>query len=192
MIRRNRLDMPKIVASQNDWIKLGYQLFSSSGIMGINVDQMSKLLKCNKSSFYWHFKTKDEFIDRIIAHWISSDTHQIIKLVDTELSGRAKFENLVKISFKKDAHLDFVFFLKRYARKNKKITKLIDQIDAERINYVVKLLIEMKYPKKEASIKAQIFYKYLIGYHEMIRYKKQEKDYYKEVMNELNHFIKIK
>ena len=31
--------------------------------------------------------------------------------------------------------------------------------------------------------------KYLIGYHEMIRYKKQVKDYTKEVKNELKQFI---
>ena len=54
--------MPKIIAKKEDWINLGYRLFAEQGVSGINVENMAKILKVNKSSFYWHFKTKKEFI----------------------------------------------------------------------------------------------------------------------------------
>ena len=56
--------MPKIVAQKKDWIELGYKLFSETGISGIVIEKMSKILNCNKSSFYWHFKAKKEFIQQ--------------------------------------------------------------------------------------------------------------------------------
>ena len=74
--------------------------------------------------------------------------------------------------------------------KDKKIQTLIDKIDSQRINYTKSILIEMGFSENEASIKSTLFYKYLIGYHEMIRYKKQSENYIKEVKNELNQFIK--
>lgn len=182
--------MPKIIAKKQDWINLGYKLFSEQGIAGIIVEKMAKKLKVNKSSFYWHFKTKKNFINEIIAYWVSSDTNKIIMLVESKPSGKEKFDALIKLAFKKEPYLDFIFFLKRYALKDKKIQTLIDEIDAQRINYTKSILIEMGVTENEASLKSTLFYKYLIGYHEMIRYKKQRKDYIIEVQTELNQFIK--
>ena len=70
--------MPKIVAQKKDWIELGYKLFSEQGISGVIIEKMSKKLKCNKSSFYWHFKTKKEFIEQLTEYWVDNETEQII------------------------------------------------------------------------------------------------------------------
>lgn len=183
--------MPKLIAKKEDWIVLGYKLFSEKGISGIVVEKMALKLKVNKSSFYWHFKTKKDFISEIITFWVSTETNKVITTVENEPSGKAKFTKLVEISFKKVPHLDFIFFLKRYALKDKEIQCLIDDIDAQRIEYTKNLLIEMGFSNNEAEIKSIIFYKYLIGYHEMIRYKKQSKDYFIEVKNEINQFIEF-
>ena len=182
--------MPKIIAKKQDWINLGYKLFSEQGIKGIVVEKMAKKLKVNKSSFYWHFKTKKDFVTEIVSFWVSENTNQIISLTDSEKSGKEKFEKLIELSFKKDPFLDFNFFLKRYALKDKKIQSDIDKIDNQRIEYTKSILMEMNFSKNEAKSKSQLFYKYLIGYHEMIRYKNQSKNYTIEVKIEINQFIK--
>ena len=183
--------MPKIVASKEDWIKLGYQLFSESGEKGLVVDKMSKLLNCNKSSFYWHFKTKPDFINCLVDYWRSNDTIGIINKVNKEVQAKDKLLKLIEIIFRKDSNLDFNFYLKKYAQSNNRIKTSVDKIDKERINFAMALLIDMGYTKDMASIKAKVFYKYLIGYHEMIRYKKQKKNFLPEVLQELNQFINI-
>lgn len=181
--------MPKIIATKKDWIILGYKLFAKSGSGGIIVEKMAFQLSVNKSSFYWHFKTKKEFINEIISYWIAADTRNIIDEVEAKITVEAKFEELVKIVFKKEPHLDFVFFLKRYARKDKKIQALLDQIDKQRLDYTKKLFMQMGISEKQALLKANLFYKYLIGYHEMIRYKKQSKNYVEDIRAELELFI---
>ncbi|RJE74077.1 TetR/AcrR family transcriptional regulator [Reichenbachiella sp. MSK19-1] len=182
--------MPKIIAKKGDWVNLGYKLFSENGINGIVVEKMAQKLNVNKSSFYWHFRTKKEFVNEIISFWVSADTNKIIARVESQSSVKEKFTTLVELSFKKDPYLDFVFFLKRYALKDKTIQSLIDQTDNQRINYTKGLLFEMGFSENEALTKATLFYKYLIGYHETIRYKEQGKDYIDEVKKELNQFIK--
>ena len=182
--------MPKIIAKKEDWIILGYKLFSEKGISGIVVEKMALKLKVNKSSFYWHFKTKKDYLNEIIAFWVLSDTDRIIKKVESQPFAKVKFNGLIALVFKKEPYLDFIFFLKRYALKDKEIQTLIDSIDDQRIDYTKRILIEMGFSENEAFIKATLFYKYLIGYHEMIRYKKQSKDYIREVRSELNQFIK--
>lgn len=182
--------MPKIIATKGDWIILGYKQFAEMGINGIVVEKMAKKLKVNKSSFYWHFKTKQDFVHEIISYWVLESTNQIISIADSKKSWPKKFEKLIELSFKKDPFLDFNFFLKRYALKHKNIQSIIDKIDHQRIEYTRKILMGMNFSESDATIKAQLFYKYLIGYHEMIRYKKQSKNYTAEVKAEMNQFIK--
>ena len=183
--------MPKIVAQKEDWITEGFKLFSQSGHKGIVVDKMAKKLSCNRSSFYWHFDSKEKFIDAIITHWQQTDTAGIIKEVSQETSAVDKLKRLIEITYKFDQYIDFNFYLKRYAIGRKKVQDIIDRINSERINYVAELLEELGQSKEKSLIKAQVFYKHLIGYHETIRYKDQPENYLDQVYLEINQFIEI-
>ncbi len=184
--------MPKIIATKKDWIKLGFKLFAENGITGINVEKMSSKLKCNKSSFYWYFQTKKTFIDSIVEYWILTETDQIISSTNEQKTIEEKFQTFLALAFEGYPYLDFIFHLKRYAQKQKRIQKIIDKIDNQRLEFTEKLFQEMGYSKKDSNIKASIFYKYLIGYHEMIKNKKQNKNYLTEVKKELSHFLVFK
>jgi AcrR family transcriptional regulator len=182
--------MPKVIAKKKDWINLGYRLFAEQGVSGINVEKMAKTLKVNKSSFYWHFKTKKEFISQLITFWKNKETDRIINLTNDKKTGLDKLKAIIPLIYKQDPYLDFVFYLKRYARKEKKIQKIIDNIDKERIDYASNLIQDLGYSKQEAIIKASSLHKHFIGYHEVIRYKKQSVDYVKDVELEVKQFIK--
>ena len=184
--------MPKILATKEDWLKLGFLRFQENGDKGIVVEEMAKSLKVNKSSFYHHFKTKKDFISCIIDFWIGFDTQSIIEEVESLEDPKTRFVKLVELAFKKDNHLDFNFYLKKYARNKKHIRDIINEIDQTRINYVAILLVNLGFSKKEATVKARIFYNFLIGYHEMNRYEPESKSYVSDVLMEITHFIPSK
>lgn len=181
--------MPKIIAQKKDWIKLGYKLFAESGISGIVIEKMSKKLNCNKSSFYWHFKTKKEFIRQMVNYWVENKTRKIIEITSAEDNASKKINKLIEITYSKMPYLDFIFYLKRYAVKDKLISKIIDDVDNQRIDYVKGLLIENGFTEKEAMIKASLLYKHLIGFYEMTRYKELDNTYMVEVKKEVDQII---
>ncbi len=183
--------MPKVVAQKEEWIKLGFKLFAEKGETGIVVDQMATKLKCNRSSFYWHFNSKEEFIDQVIQFWVEMDTDQIIQLTNNEGATKRKFRKLISLTFRKDPYMDFVFHIKRYALKRKKVQKIIDEIDEKRIQYTEDLISELGISRSKARVQARIAYNYLIGYHEMMRYKDQAPDYAKNVLSDLRQFIHL-
>ena len=183
--------MPKIIAKKEDWIRLGYRLFSEQGAAGIVVEKMAKLLKVNKSSFYWHFKTRKEFIEQLARFWKEHETERIITLTNQQKTVSQKLETLVALIYKQDPYLDFVFYLKRYARKEKSIQAMIDGIHKKRIEYSTQLLMEMGYSQEESQLKSSILHKHFIGYHELIRYKKQDSDYLIDVKKEIGLFIEL-
>jgi AcrR family transcriptional regulator len=151
---------------------------------------MAKKLNVNKSSFYWHFKTKKDFIGQLIMLWRYNETERIINLTNEKKTGLQKLKTFIALIYKQDPFLDFIFYLKRYARKQKDIQFIIDEIDNKRIAYANKLLQEIGYSKQDAKIKASLLHKHFIGYHETIKYKEQGIDYLKEVKIELNQIIK--
>lgn len=181
--------MPKIIAKKEDWVRLGYRLFSEKGIVGIVIEKMSKKLGVNKSSFYWHFSTRKAFIEQIIDFWEKESTSKIIMEVNKESSPKDKFDRLIELSFLKDNNIDFFFHVKKYAKSNKELNLLIEKADRERMNFTKDVLRSLGFSEREALVKSSIFYKYLIGYHEMIRYKEQSPSYTAEVKDELRHFI---
>lgn len=183
--------MPKVVAQKEDWIELGFKLFAQGGISAINVEKMSSKLKCNKSSFYWHFKSKEEFVDEIIKYWIREDTEAIIEVSNKGTSSKERFTLLIEEAFKEDPTIDFIFYLKRYAQRRPGVELIIDDIDAKRMEFVQQIFMELGLPDEEAKIKSALFYKYLIGYHEMNRYKKTDQDYVNHVKKDLKHFLPI-
>jgi len=183
--------MPKILVKKEDWIELGYKLFAELGDTGINVEKMARILKVNKSSFYWHFKTRKIFIEQLIMSWQNNETERIINLTNEKKTGRQKIKTLIALIYKKDPYLDFVFYLKRYAREQEEIQNIIDDIDKKRIEYANKLLQEIGYSRQEAKVKAAILHKHFIGYHETIRYKEQPNDYLKGVLTELKQIIEL-
>jgi AcrR family transcriptional regulator len=181
--------MPKIVVQKTDWIKLGYKLFAETGISGIVIEKMSKKLNCNKSSFYWHFKTKKEFVFQLALFWLENQTKSIIALTSAEATTKQKLDKLIQVTYKKMPYLDFVFYLKRYAVKEARVLMIIDKVDSLRVNYVYKLLKEAGYTTTDAKLKSSILYRHLIGYHEMMRYKDQNQDYLEDVKKEINQII---
>ncbi|WP_417858769.1 TetR/AcrR family transcriptional regulator [Xanthomarina gelatinilytica] len=183
--------MPKIVAQKKDWLKLGYKIFSEKGVSGIVVEKMSKTLNCNKSSFYWHFKTKKEFIREMVNYWVNNKTKKIIEITGIEDNPIQKINKLIDITYCKMPYSDFIFYLKRYAVKDKTISKIIDDVDNQRIDYVKKLLIESGYKDDEAQIKASLLYKHLIGFYEMSRYKELDGCYMADVKKEIKQVINI-
>lgn len=183
--------MPKTVAQKEDWISLGFKLFAETGIGGINVEKMATRLKCNKSSFYWHFTTKDEFVDEIIKFWIYRDTKAIIEATNKGKTPASKFRILIAEIFKEDPTIDFIFYLKRYGQKRKDVQALIDEIDTKRIQFVEDLFRDFGLSPEESKSKSALFYKYLIGYHEMNRYKKIDKNYIDLVIEDLLQFLPL-
>ena len=183
--------MPKIVAKKEDWIKLGYKLFSKEGVSSLVIEKMASVLNCNKSSFYWHFKTKKEFIAALVNYWVENETERIIKEVEAKNNPEDRLDIFLKIAFRNAPYLEFVFFLKRYAQKQKEIQSIIDRVDKRRLDFSSQLFQDLGYDKEVAEVKASIFYKYLIGYHEMIRNKKQPPEYLSGVISELKHFLTI-
>jgi AcrR family transcriptional regulator len=47
------------------WIKAGYDLLGAEGVAGVKIERLARILKLNKSGFYYYFNTMEGFLRNV-------------------------------------------------------------------------------------------------------------------------------
>jgi len=53
-----------------EWVKAGYQLLARGEMDGINVERLARVLKANKSGFYYYFGNREEYYKSLVRYHI--------------------------------------------------------------------------------------------------------------------------
>lgn len=162
--------MPATKVEKNKWLKLGIKRFSISGIQGINVEQMAKTLNCNKSSFYWHFKSKKMFLSEVIKYWFENSVNPITTELNKECSANERFEKFITISFKDKSRKDLMNHLRKLSQTDTKISEILNSLTSKRLTFICLLIQDLGYNKKEAKVKSEILLNFYIGWYETNKY----------------------
>ena len=52
-----------------DWIVAAVEALRRDGARGLRVASLARRLGVTPGSFYWHFRDREQFRDRILEHW---------------------------------------------------------------------------------------------------------------------------
>lgn len=52
------------------WIKAGYKILGAEGVDGIKIERLARILKLNKSGFYYYFGTMESFLNSLLQYHI--------------------------------------------------------------------------------------------------------------------------
>lgn len=50
------------------WIKAGYKILGAEGVDGIKIERLAKILKLNKSGFYYYFGTLESYLKSLLQY----------------------------------------------------------------------------------------------------------------------------
>jgi len=154
--------------SINDWLKAAFRALTKGGPSAIKVEAIARNLKVSKGSFYWHFKNLPTLKSEMISHWKEGATQAIIIEVDQASSGpQDKLERLISISTS-DNDVSYggpmvELAIRDWARYDKSIGSIVEQVDGTRIDYVKSLFQEYGLSKNQSQSSAKILYSSLVG-----------------------------
>lgn len=153
---------------RDSWIEAGFQMLAEGGIDSVRVDRISKKIGLTRGSFYWHFKSRAEFLDAMLELWHQKGTHDIIAIVEQEkLSPNKRLATLLNLTTKtpgpKYGGKFAEMAIRIWGSKNPKAAKVIKQVDADRVAFVNKLLREMQVEPALASMLAELIYNAYVG-----------------------------
>lgn len=163
--------MPATKVKKSQWIKLGIKKFSVDGIVGINVEQMAETLDCNRSSFYWHFKSKEKFLNEMIQYWFEDSIKPITVEVNKKQNASERLIKFMTLSFEDRTRKDLMYHLRKLSQIDSNVKELLDYLTSKRLAYISSLIQDLGYSKKEAKMKSEILFNFYLGWYEINKYK---------------------
>lgn len=160
--------MSKSIATKEDWLNLGLELFHVNGIAALVVEKMAKSLGVSKTSYYWHFKTRNDFVLELAEHWVKKGTESYIEASKKYNSDRDRLFCLTKDVFIQGHNLNSIRFWRDISIENKTIENIVKKIEKQRIGYLQTLLIS-EFGHDEAAHRADMLYHYFLGWSERNR-----------------------
>jgi AcrR family transcriptional regulator len=162
--------MPKIIATDEDWLKLGLKYFSTGGVKALNVEKMATRLRCSKSSFYWYFDNRDVFINKMLNYWVRVGTDALVAEAENNQTPSRQLYSLLQQVFTDRRGQDFMFYLRKFAQTNAAAKLILDETERARTAYVAALLVQIGLEARVAQEKAEMIYAYYLGWYEQHKY----------------------
>ncbi|MFB9328838.1 TetR/AcrR family transcriptional regulator [Paenibacillus aurantiacus] len=158
--------MPKVIVTEEQWIRLGMKRFANNGVDGLVIERMASELGCSKSSFYWYFNDRSEFIAKIVDHWAHVTTQQVMRKADGAEQSLERLIALLTQMFSVTRVGDFLFYLRKLGRENPYYDEVLEQIERTRMDYARQLLIQAGMDPETAGHKSSLLYHYYLGWYE--------------------------
>jgi AcrR family transcriptional regulator len=148
---------------RQDWVQAALETFMEKGIEAVKVDVIAKSLKITRGSFYWHFKNLDDLLAAIIQEWQGVDTEGAIQQVE-KIGGTPSQQllHLLEIAAKDDDRLEKA--MRIWAIHDVRAMASIEQVDKQRLNYLLHLFLQIGFSQIDAELRAQVTYAVKLGW----------------------------
>jgi len=60
--------------SKAQWLSKALETLESSGVEGVKIERLAKMLGTSRSGFYWHFKNRQDLLEHLLEYWIHEYT----------------------------------------------------------------------------------------------------------------------
>lgn len=156
----------KIQLTPADWITAAITLLTDKSIDSVRVDILAKELNVTRGSFYWHFKDRNDLLERMLITWRDAATAQIIQRF--EKSGTTSvmlIKQLISLPFRGRSALysaSVELSIRAWARRDAMARKVVDEMDAQRLSYIGKCFVSLGYDETDAQLRAFMLYSYIL------------------------------
>ncbi|MFZ9037006.1 MAG: TetR/AcrR family transcriptional regulator [Gammaproteobacteria bacterium] len=65
----------------DDWLEGALEALAQKGPEVVSIQRLCNLLGVSRGSFYWHFKNRDIFIEKLVRFWVDKMTNAIANTV---------------------------------------------------------------------------------------------------------------
>lgn len=146
---------------KKDWLEEGLKLLAAEGFQKITIDNMCKILKVSKGSFYHHFKNIEGYVEELMKYWQEKNTVDFIKNTDAISDINEKHIQLNELASSASQKAEQV--IRAWSFSNETVRKYVEQVDTIRMEYLISLNIQSGMTTKEAKNYAILEYGVLIG-----------------------------
>jgi AcrR family transcriptional regulator len=146
-----------------DWLVQGIETLRHSGIDGVCIEPMARSLGVTKGSFYWHFKDRGDFLDRLLEYWETEMTDKIAEHVaHTRGEPGKQLLALLEHIVNEEINL-YDTAVRAWALYDARAAKVVRRVDERRLSYACQLFVDMGFSPEQADVRSRLSYFYVVG-----------------------------
>ncbi len=169
-----------------EWVNAGLKALAKSGFSALKADTLANRLGISRGSFYWHFADVSAFHAAILRRWREIALENIIDEIEETADDR--LEALAARAFARDAGIERA--VRAWATADGRARAAVEAVDAERIRYLRKLLIDAGIAPSVAGTRARIINWCYLGF--ALSSNKLDDDTLKQVVGDLSQWARAK
>jgi AcrR family transcriptional regulator len=143
-----------------EWVNAGLRALARSGFTALKADRLAKTLGVSRGSFYWHFADVGAFHAAVLRRWREVALENIV--ADLEATTGDRLDALLHRSISARSNLEAA--IRAWAFADREARVAVDTVDAERVRYLRKLLVETGVDPIHAETRAHILNWTYLGY----------------------------
>ena len=153
--------------TRQDWIDGAIQKLSEDSVAALRVDELAEFLNVTKGSFYWHFESREDLLEGVLAWWRTLHTSEI-KNVLSRLpeAGWERLRTLMHIAISTGPYVPggpFELTLRDWARRDSRVAQLVREVNEARVNFVEELYRQAGLDTETARDYAEAHLAFVIG-----------------------------
>ncbi len=139
------------------WLERALETLATKGPQMLTVEKLCRELGVSRGSFYWHFKNRADFVQRLAEYWGKRFTHSIRDTVANAPVGPA--ERLMLLSeFIQELHLNrYDAAVRSWANKEPLAAETVKLVDQTRYEYVRSQFEELGFSGDELEMRTRTF-----------------------------------
>ncbi|MDD2610390.1 MAG: TetR/AcrR family transcriptional regulator [Giesbergeria sp.] len=155
----------KVQLTPADWIAAATDVLRDKSIDAVRVDVLAKVLKVTRGSFYWHFKDRNDLLERVLQRWRDAATEQIIERFEKTppLQRIGEFLTLPFRGQTAQNSASIELAIRAWARRDALARQAVETIDSYRLAYVAQCFGDLGFSTEEAKMRAFVVYGYMVS-----------------------------
>lgn len=150
--------------SRQDWVDYGFWLLGESGADAVRIERLCVGLNVTRGSFYWHFKSRADFLHQIVRHWQYKETQTIIDEIEAQTSSpAANVKRLFERANAGTVNFRAELAVRQWAIKDDAIAQVVRAVDQSRLDFVDRQFRAMGFPEAETRMRSRLMYSLIFG-----------------------------
>ena len=139
------------------WLSAALEVVAQKGGAKLRVRDLVQNLGVSTGSFYWHFRSRDEFVAKLVDYWGREFTSRVVEhMADVEGDPRKRLLLLMEYLLEHDfAHYDVA--IRAWAAQEPAVASRVRRVDQLRLGVVRSLFKEMGFSGKELEMRTSTF-----------------------------------
>jgi AcrR family transcriptional regulator len=153
--------------SKEDWLNAAVDALTRDGVDQVLILPLSHKLQVARSSFYWHFRNRQDLLDQMLDRW--RGTNALAVITRAERPSESVVDGVLGIfecwvdERLFSPRLDFA--VRNWARRSPAVRRLVAKVDDDCIGAIKAMYQRHGYDEEDAFIRARVLYVMQIGYY---------------------------